>query len=55
MSEKKKLSEEEARNILREYPDADLSQFEVEGDVEKMAAEEAEKSLKKIAQKMEKP
>jgi hypothetical protein len=35
-----KLSEEQARAILREYPDADLSAFEVEGDVDSMAAEE---------------
>lgn len=35
------MPEWQARDILREYPDADLSAFKVEGDVEEMAIEEA--------------
>mgnify|MGYP001566199078 FL=1 len=52
--ERKKLTAVEARNILREYPDADLSAFDVEGDVEAMAVEEAGKSLEAIGRKMAK-
>ncbi len=49
---KKHLTEEEARAVLREYPDADLRAFEVDGDVEKMAAEEAAKSIDKLRKKI---
>lgn len=49
---KKHLSAEQARAILREYPDADLSAFDVEGDPDQMAAEEAEKSLASIGEKL---
>lgn len=48
---KKKLSQEEARNILREYPDADLSAFEVDGDADKIAMEEAVRSIGALTKK----
>ena len=65
MSEKKKgelppkhivhpiLTEEKARAVLREYPDADLSSFHVEGNVEAMAVEEADKSIAELTHRAE--
>lgn len=46
-----RLSEERARAILREYPDADLSAFDVDGDPDELAADEAGKTLAAIAAK----
>lgn len=34
-----KMSAEQARAVLAEYPDADLSAFDVEGDVDALAVE----------------
>jgi len=42
------LSEERARAVLREYPDADLSAFDVDGDPDKLAAEEVAGALATI-------
>ncbi len=45
MGELPRLSDEQARAVLREYPDADLSAFDVDGDVEAMACEEAVRGI----------
>lgn len=46
-----RLSAEEAANVLGEYPDADLSAFDVDGDdgIEQLAVTSAAKSIRKIA------
>jgi hypothetical protein len=46
-----RLSESDARGVLRDFPDADLSAFDVEGDVEAMAADEAKKSIAALEQR----
>lgn len=51
-SARPKLTAERARAILREYPDADLSAFDVDGDPDAIAAEEAAKSIATIAEKV---
>jgi len=49
---REKMSAARAAMILAEYPDADLSAFDIEGDVEAIAIEAAAKSLAAIARKM---
>lgn len=44
-----------ARAVLREYPDADLSAFDVDGDVEAMAAEETARSIAALEAKASRP
>lgn len=44
-----------ARAVLREYPDADLSAFDIDGDVETMAAEETAKSIAALEAKASPP
>lgn len=51
-SARPKLSAERAREVLREYPDADLSAFDVDGDPDAIAAEEAAESIATIAEKL---
>lgn len=47
-----KLTREEAGAVLADYPDADLSAFDVEGgDVEELAAEVAARRIEKIEAK----
>ena len=48
------LSAEAASAILAEYPDADLSAFDVDGDVETLAIEATAKSLDAIGRKIRK-
>jgi hypothetical protein len=50
---KKKLTAEEAKKILFEYPDADLSGFDVDGDIEALAAEAGAAALEAVAKKIE--
>lgn len=45
---RQKMSAEEAKAILREYPDADLSAFDITEDVENLAIEAAGESLAAI-------
>lgn len=48
-----KLTREEAGELLADYPDADLSAFDVEGgDVESLAAEVAARRIEKLEEKV---
>lgn len=48
-TEKPKLTEQSARDLLSEYPDADLSAFDTEGlDIEALARAETHKSIAKL-------
>lgn len=51
-SGKRLMSAQEAKAILAEYPDADLSAFEVQGDVEALAREAGAETLAKLAQRL---
>lgn len=46
----KKMTEEQARTVLRDYPDADLSAFEIESEetTDALAAEELQKTLARL-------
>lgn len=50
-----KMSALRAREILYEYPDADLSAFDVDGDVEAMAREEGSKAIAKALARAAEP
>lgn len=55
-TKRKPLSQDEARAVLAEYPDADLSAFDIEGgvDADALAFEEAGKTFEKICAKLKK-
>ena len=55
-TKRKTLTEAEARSILAEYPDANLSAFDIEGgaDADVLAGEEAGKTFAKIGAKLQK-
>lgn len=56
MTKRKKLSRAEAEAVLAEYPDADLSAFDVEGgDVEALAIKAANRTMDRIKAKLMKP